>query len=169
MDIWDIAKTVGASALNLAIPGAGSAILSAVNEFLPDDKKLPEVEKQFDVDITQIKESNSTLRAMLESDAKNPHSTRPKIAYQAFQVVAGISLMIVSGWLYAIVTGNDVMVKAIVDGWVWVAAILLPFVSWLNSYFGILKSEHKHRLDAASGIVPSPTGIAGVLSAVLKR
>jgi len=191
MNIWDIAKTVGASALNLVLPGSGSAILSMVNEFLPDDQKLPAdatghevsnaiqslpadqraaiMEKQFDVDITQIKESNATARAMLEAESKSTHSTRPKIAYQAFQVVASISLMIVFGWLYAITTGKADMVSAIVDGWPWVTAIILPFVGWLNSYFGILKTEHKNRLDAAGGATPAPSGIAGILSAALKR
>jgi hypothetical protein len=91
------------------LPGAGTALLSVVNEFLPEDSRLPEtatgndienaihsmpsesraelIKKQFDIDITQIKESHSTIRAMLESDAKNQHTTRPWIAQQSFNAI----------------------------------------------------------------------------------
>lgn len=172
MNIWNIAKNVGLGILSDVVPG-GREILGVVNSFLPSDKKLPAqatgeqiqsavnalppearaslLEKQFDVDITQIKESHNTARIMLEMEAKSTHSTRPKIAYQAFQVVSAISLMIVFGWMYAISMGKPMLVKSIAEGWPFVAAIIFPFVGWLNRYFGILKSEHKNRLDAAGG------------------
>ena len=41
MKLWDIVKTVGSAALQVALPGTGSLIVGAVNELLPDDKKLP--------------------------------------------------------------------------------------------------------------------------------
>jgi len=187
MNVWDIVKTVGAGALNVMLPGAGSAVIGAVNMLLPDEAKLPEnatghdvsnaihslppeqraeiMGKEFDVKITDIKESHSTARAMLEAESRSTHSTRPKIAYQAFQVVSAISLAIAFGWLYAVVTSQPDMVKQIVDGWPWVGAIILPFVGWLNRYFGILKLEHKNRLDAANG-VSNPDGITSILSSV---
>lgn len=189
MNAWGIVKAVGSGVISSVVPGGG-AILKIINSFLPDEKKLPYnatgddvgaaihslppearaslLEKQFDVDITQIKESHNTARVMLEMEAKSTHSTRPKIAYQAFQVVSAISLMIVFGWMYAISTGKPMLVKSITDGWPFVAAIILPFVGWLNRYFGILKSEHKNRLDAAGGNI-TQEGIAGIISAALKR
>ena len=190
MKLWDIIKTVGSAALQVALPGTGSLIVGAVNELLPDDKKLPAgatgddlnnaiaslppeqqasvMEKEFDVEITQIKESNATLRTMLESDAKNPHSTRPKIALEAFYVVAFISILVVSMWAYAILKQDEKLVKVIVDGWPWVLAVIGPFVGWLNNYFGTLKQEHKNKLDAANGS-STPAGIAGILSSIIKR
>ncbi len=40
MNLLDIAKTVGAAAFSVAVPGGG-AILAAVNQMLSDDSKLP--------------------------------------------------------------------------------------------------------------------------------
>jgi len=50
-----------------------------------------------------------------------------------------------------------------------VLAVMAPLVTLLYAYFGVLKSEHKNKLDAAAGSAPAPAGIAGILSAVLKR
>ena len=110
MKLWDVIRSVGSAALQVALPGTGSLIVGAVNELLPNDKKLTAnatgddissaisslppaqqatiLSKEFDVSITQIKESNSTVRAMLESDANNPHTTRPYIAKGAFHIIA---------------------------------------------------------------------------------
>ena len=190
MKIWDIAKNLGSAALQVALPGTASAIIAGVNVFLSDDEQLPVtatghdvtnaiaklppeqqasiMEKEYDVEITQIKEANSTLRVMLESDAKNPQSTRPRIAMGAFRVVSFISILVVSMWSYAIVDGDHKLLKTIVDGWPFVGIVIGPFVGWLNHYFGVLKQEHKNRLDAANGS-STPDGIAGILSTLIKR
>jgi hypothetical protein len=190
MKLWDIVKTVGAGAFSTMVPG-GAAILATVNSLLPEDKKLPEnasgsdiqstistlppeqqaqlMDKEYDVQITEIKESHSTARTMLEAEAKSTHTTRPKIALGAFYLVAILSSLIVIAWLYAVVVVKDEkLVKAIVDGWPWVTALLLPFVGWLDRYFGILKQEQKNRLDAVSGN-NKPTGIAGLISTLVKK
>ena len=178
MKLLEIIKTIGSAAVQVAFPGTGSLIVAGINELLPDGSKLPAtatgsdisnavaslpadqraclLEREFDVEIMQIKESNSTLRVMLESDASNPHSTRPKIAYQAFQVVAAVTLIVVAMWASAVINDNVKMVNTITDGWAFVAVIISPFVIWLNSYFGILKAESSDRLNAASGLPPSP-------------
>jgi hypothetical protein len=188
--LWDIAKTVGSAALQVALPGTGSLIVGAVNELLPDDKKLPSgatgndiaqaigslppeqqasvMEKEFDVDITQIKESNSTVRVMLESDAKNPHSTRPYIAKHSFHTVAFVIVVTVSVWAYGVGIKDDGLVKAVMDGWPFVLAVIGPLVTLLWAYFGVLKQEHKNRLDAANGS-STPSGLAGIISSVLRR
>ena len=189
MNLWDIVKTVGAGVVTATVPGGG-AIVGAVNALLPDEKKLPEtatgdqirgaisslppekqvevMNKQFDVDITQITESGSTLRAMLEQDVKNPHSTRPYIAKRAFQLLALISAAIIVGWLYAVLVKDGGLVESIVGGWPFVAAIVAPFVALLRSYFGILKTENRDRLEAAGGNI-RPAGITGLISAALKK
>jgi len=190
MNAWDIVKAVGSGVISSVVPGGG-AILKIINSFLPDEKKLPYnatgndvgaaihalppeaqaslMKKQFDVDITEIKESHSTVRTMLESDAKNPHSTRPYIAKGAFLVVAFSIIVIISLWAVSVFNNDVSTVKAVVDGWPFVLAVMTPFVTLLYAYFGVLKHEHKNRLIAAGGATPAPSGLAGILSAVLKR
>lgn len=190
MKLWDIIKTVGSAAIQVALPGTGSLIVGAVNKLLPDDKKLPAgatgddlntaiaslppeqqasvMEKEFDVQLTQIKESNSTVRAMLESDAKNPHSTRPYIAKGAFHVVAFVIIVTISAWAYGVLVSDDSLVKMVMEGWRFVLAVIAPLVTLLWAYFGVLKQEHKNKLDAANGS-STPAGIAGILSSLIKR
>jgi len=189
MKLWDIVKSVGSAVISTAVPG-GPLLLSAVNAMLPDDKKLPptatgsELEQtiqslpperrtelmdhEFEIDLTQIKESNSTLRAMLEADFKTPQSTRPRIALGSFRVVAASILLIVSVWAIGALTGNDKLVKVVTDGWPFILAVIAPLVTLLHAYFGVLKREHQNRLTAANGGLPS-SGIAGIIRNLIKR
>lgn len=189
MKLWDIVKTVGGQVIKNTVPGGG-LIVDALNAILPGDKKLPSdatgdqineavqslppeqraalLDKEFDVELTQIKESNSTLRTMLESDAKNQHSTRPYIAKGAFQVVGFVTLLTSSIWGYAIATGKAEIVKATVSGWPFILSVIGPLVTLLLAYFGVLKKEQKDRLDAASGST-SPAGLVGVISGLFKK
>lgn len=185
MNLWDIIKTAGSAVISATVPG-GAAVISLVNAVLPDDKKLPEtatgdqvrgalsslppeqqselMNKQFDVDITQIKESGSALRTMLESESKSTHSSRAFIAKGSFLAVAFISCALVIGWFFAVLTKDASLVKSVMDGWPFVAAITGFFTALLRAYFGILKGESKNRLDTASGKQP----VAGLLSALIK-
>lgn len=189
MKLLDIAKTVGAAVVRTMVPGGG-LILQAVNEFLPDDKKLPAdatgeqviaataalsseqraslLEKEFDVELTQIKEGNETLRVMLQADASSTHTTRPYIAKHAFHVVALVALVAISIWGYGVTTKQADLVEAITGGWPFVAAVIAPFVLLLQSYFGILKHEHRQRLNGGAE-QSTPSGLGGILSAVLGR
>ncbi len=190
MKLWDIVKTVGSAALQVALPGTGSLIVGAVNELLPDDKKLPEgatgdqamtaiaglppeqqtsvMEKELDVTIEDIKQSHNTVRVMLESDAKNPHSTRPYIAKGSFHVVAFTTIVTISVWAYGVFVQNEGIVSAVMGGWQFVLAVTGPLVTLLWAYFGILKKEHKNKLDAANGSV-TPPGIAGLVASLFKK
>jgi len=189
MKLWDIVKTVGSGIIKEVVPGGG-AILSVINDLLPDDKKLPHTatgydinnaietlppeqrvavfEKEFDVDITRIKEAGSTLRAMLEFDSQNPHSTRPKIALYSFYVIAFAIVVAISAWGVGVLRSDEDMIKAVVDGWPFILAMIGPLVILLHGYFGVLKIEHKNRLDAAGGN-STPSGIVGILSSLIKR
>jgi len=189
MKIWDIVKTVGTGIIREVVPGGG-LLVGAINEFLPDDKKLPStatgndineaivglptdqrvqiLEKEFDVDITQIKESNATVRTMLEADARNPQSTRPYIAKGAFNTVAFVVVVAVSAWSYGVFTGDTDMVDTVVNGWQFILAAIAPLVTLLWAYFGVLKTEHKNKLDAANG-VSTQSAVSGILSAIVNR
>lgn len=188
MKLFSILSKVGTAVVKNVVPG-GEMIIGAVNELLPDDKKLPTtasgdqisqaldtlpaaerlqlLEKQFDVREEQIRQENETLREFLRTEAASPHTTRPKIARRAFWVVTIVTLAIVAAWLFSVVTGDTKTVTAIMDGWPFVAALIGPFVVWLNQYFGILSRESRNRLNASIG-QPSETGIAGLLQAFKK-
>ena len=188
MNLLSIAKKVGSSIIKNVIPGAG-IILDAVNEFLPDNKKLPSdttgeqllsavdslppeqraslLEKEFDVDLTQIKESNSTLRTMLEYDSKNPHSTRPYIAKGAFHVVAFVIITVITVWACGVLRNNGGIVGTVMDGWQFILAVIGPLITLLWAYFGILKQEHKNKLSAVTG---TPIGkVASLIKSFTKR
>lgn len=188
MKLWDIVKNVGSGIIRNAVPGGG-LLIDVVNDFLPADKKLPSsatgedvrsvvdslppdkkaelLGREFDVDMTQIKESNSTVRAMLDADTKNPHTTRPYIAKHAFHVIALTITTVISLWAYGVGSGRVELVKTLMEGWPFILAAIGPMVTLLWAYFGVLKTEHKDRLDAARGAT-TPSGIAGILS-LLKR
>lgn len=190
MKLWDIVRNVGTGIIRNVVPGGGM-IIDVVNELLPDDKKLgqnatgadidlaiasmpPDIrarilEKEFDVDITRIQESNATLRVMLESDTKNPQTTRPYIAKQAFHVIAFAIIVTVSMWAYAVLTDNQVMVETVSSGWPFILSVIGPFVTLLWAYFGILRQEHKARLAAADNKPAAPAGITGLISALVNR
>lgn len=171
--LWDIVKTVGSTALQVALPGAGTAIVAAVNEFLPDDSKLPGgatgndaidainrlspeaqsavMNKKFDVDIERIKQQYSTVQAMLTADASMPQTTRPYIAKHAFHVVAFAVIVTISIWAIAIINKDDDMVNAVNNGWMFVLSVLGPLVVLLHAYFGVLRKEQQNKLNAANG------------------
>lgn len=171
--LWDIVKTVGSTALQVALPGTGTAIVSAINEFLPSDEKLPSgatgddaidaisrmnpeaqaavMTKQFDVDITRIRQQHATLQAMLTSDATQKHTTRPHIAKGCFYVVAFATVVTVSIWAYAVATKDEEMLSAINGGWVFALSVIGPLVTVLHAYFGVLRKESADKLNAANG------------------
>lgn len=188
MKLLDVLKTVGGEVLRSAVPGGG-AILQLVNAALPSGAKLPDnatgsdalvnlstlpeadraalLGREFDVTLTQIKENNATLRAMLESDKQNPQSTRPLIARGAFHVTSFVIIVVVSMWAYGLTTKNTELVTAVVNGWPFVLSVVAPLVTLLLAYFGVIKNEHNSRLNAANG--QSTSGISAIVGQLLKR
>lgn len=188
MKLLEILRKVGSSIIREVVPGGG-LIIDAVNAFLPDDKKLDSkatgldigsavaslpteaqaqlMEKQFDVEITQIKESYDTVRVMLESDAKNPQSTRPKIALGSFQLVRIVLLTVVALWAYGVASADKELIKSVVDGWAFIAVLIGTPTTVLLSYFGVLKQEHKQRLNAATG--HKEIGIIGSIAKLIRK
>ena len=186
MNILDIAKSVGTGLIRDLVPG-GALIIDAVNQFLPENNKLPAnatgdrvtqtinslppdlqaqiLLKQFDVQVEQIKAEALTFQAMLASDAVVPQTTRPYIARGCFHVLAFCSVVVVALWAYGVAVGDAVMAQAVMGGWPFVLAVLGPFVLLLRAYFGILKDEQRNKLDASNGL---PTTAGGILD-IFKR
>lgn len=180
----------GAAAIAGTLNPAIGAAIGLVNGFLPDDKKLPEtatgsevanaiqtlppgqqaslLEKEIDLETTKIKESNETVRMMLESDAKNPHSTRPYIAKHSFHVVAFTIIIVVSLWAYAVGSDKQAMVKTIMEGWPFILGVLGPLVVLLRTYFGVLKQEQSNKLNAANK-QPVGGGMASLVAGLIKK
>jgi len=164
-----IIEKVGAGIIANTVPG-GSAILSAVNDLLPADKKLPltatgkdaksvlstltpeqkasVLGKQFDVEL----KSYDTIQAMITADATDPHSTRPYIARGAFFVLSFAVILTVSIWAYGVLEHDVALVSTVMKGWPFVLSVVAPFITLLLGYFGILKGEHKNKLNAISNI-----------------
>ncbi len=170
MDIWDIVKKAGKSALTSVLPGSGF-VIDLVNEMLGDGDKLPSdatgemlgaaiktltpeqqaqlLNREFDLEEKRI---DANVALMTGPPAQ---VTRAWIAKWAFVLVAVVTLAAVIVWGKAAVWDKDVeVVAAVTDGWPFLAALLFPFVAWLNRYFGILRQEQRDRLAAGNGSTP---------------
>lgn len=179
-NLVSILKNVGSAVFAESVPG-GAHILKAVNHWLADEDKLPvdasgdsvadavaklPPDRQVDIyaqymqlQSAKLRESHSTVRAMLTEDAKNPHSTRPRIAYQCFQVMAAISLMFTASACWSLVTGNTESLAQLVEMWAFALAVITPFAVVVHAYFGVLRDEHKTKLNAAGGFNNPVSGI----------
>ena len=189
MNLGDILKTVGTGLIASIAGPAAPLIIAGINGFLPGDKQLPEnatgeqaqsaidelspelrasvLEKQYDVKIEHIKQSYGALNTMLSANAESKHTTRPKIAYQAWLVVGFVTLMFGSSHFYAVVTGDVDMIKALEGSYMFVGFLLAPLIVWLNAYFGVLTNESKDRLNAAQGHKVDP--VSGLIGKLFKK
>lgn len=185
MKLGDILKTVGSGLIQTLLPGTGSLIVAGINEFLPINKQLPEtatveqansalnslppehraslLEKEFDVKM----EAYNTLQVMLQANAQSKHTTRPKIAYEVWQVVGITTIAFVFGWLFAVVTGNTEMISKIENSYMFAGMLIAPLIVWLNSYFGVLRDEAKDKLNSAQGHKVDP--VAGLIGKLFKK
>lgn len=194
MKLWDIAKSIGGGLLKDAIPMGGTLgkVLGVVNAVLPGGSKLDEnstgaqltaaieglpaehraevMDKQFDLQIEELRQTHGSLNVMLETEVRSTHSTRPWIAKGCFLVLAFIHCAVAIGWFVAIwLSDRANILDNVMDGWPFVLALTTPFVILLKAYFGLLAEENKNKLAAAGGrdAPPLPTGITGVLSRLL--
>lgn len=172
MDLWDIAKTVGSEVITKMVPG-GAAMLATLNAFLPPDKRLPDnatgtqvdqainqltptekatlLKKKYDVDIAKIRQGNATLRAMLDSEARSPHSTRPAIAMGCFLVLAFFAGCIAAAIVWCVVHGQTETLAAMEGLTLLIGSVTVTFAYVLKAYFGILSQESRDKQNAANG------------------
>lgn len=185
--LWSIIKSVGTGVISSLV--GGNSIIAGVNELLPDGSKLNEhatgidienaiskldpdsqikiLSLQFNVDAEKIKQPHETMRAMLETEAISPQSTRPKIALEASRCCYVIAILSLMPMLWAGYKQNSDLMKAIAECWPLVVGILTLFVGWVNGYFGILRDEQANKLNAANHFPITATG--GMLTKLFKR
>jgi len=182
VNLLKVLGKVGGSILADIIPG-GNAILNVVNEFLPDDSKLTTnatgeqiqdavsslpadqqavlLSKEFDVEITEIKEHTKVIAALGDVD-KTGNSTRPFIALMMAWVVAFaiVGLVIMLG--IAINEKDSETVIAIGNNWPLVLALLGIPSGLLRAYFGMRTKEKQQKYQAVSNTAPS-SGLASLV------
>jgi hypothetical protein len=182
MKLWGILKKVGSVALTASTGGAAGPILAAINAVLPSGEQLPEnatgdqameaieglppseraaiMDKQFDVEIAGIQSWTSIQEALAVADATGS-STRPQIAYMMAWLVVLSAAAIIAALTAAIVTNDVEMVKALMDAWPFILAILGTPAALLRAYFGMRTDEKKARYNTAAG--HPAQGIAGAI------
>lgn len=188
MNVFDIFKRVGGAVLSSVVPGYG-AVVSVVNEFLPDGKKISgtstgtEIEKaieslppdkqaellskQIDVEIVEIKEHSNVMAILADAD-KAGASTRPKAAMIAiwfFAIFGGLFALVVC---WAIIWAKPETLKNLKDLWPLVLSILGPPIGLLERYFGKRTKEKQARYAGAFGS-PLQGGVLSALISAIRR
>ncbi len=79
-----------------------------------------------------------------------------------FAVIVSVSL-----WAYAVASENIEMVSAVMAGGDWVLKLIAPLTAAIWAYFGILKVEHRDKLNAAGGHAPE-AGIMQKLKGLMR-
>lgn len=188
MNLLSILGKVGTSILADVIPG-GNAILTAVNAFLPDDKKLGDaatgsdiqqavaslpaevqaqvLTKEFDVEITAIKEHTNVIQALGDVD-KTGNSTRPAIAMMMAKIVAFAVIVLISILAVAVYNSDNETVVALGDNWPLIVAILGTPTALLRSYFGMRTKEKQQKYQAVSNTPPQSV-LSGMLNLIGNR
>jgi len=189
MKLKDVLTKVGSVVLKNVIPGAG-IVIDAVNEFLPEDKKLDldaatgndaitainslpaETQaqiytKEFDVEIEDIRGFTERFKAAADAD-KTGNSTRPAIALMMAKTVCFAIIVFISIWAYAIANGLSEVIKNLADSWVLMGTILSVPATLLYAYFGYRTKEKQSRYQLA-GDQQIGTGVIGSIIKAIKK
>ncbi|MFH1526560.1 MAG: hypothetical protein ABIG69_07905, partial [Bacteroidota bacterium] len=155
-----------------------------INEFLPDDKKLPAdatgeqakdaisalppeqqalvLMKEFDVEIVEAQEFTKVQQALAQADATGA-STRPIIAKMMAYCVAFVVLAFSSMWIVAVVGDQVNMMGKLTEAWPLMLAVLGTPTALLRSYFGMRTREKESRYNMAT---PN-SSVPGALSQII--
>jgi len=171
-------------------PLVGGAI-KAVNQFLPEEDKLPEtasvnqvkdavyklspaeqsavMEKEIDLEIAKVESFADVQKALAEADAKGA-STRPHIAVLMGWAITLCVTPLAWALVYAIIASDEQMINSINDSYMIVLALLAPMVTIVHTYFGKRTKEKEARYKvAANQPVEKESGLATLISAIAKR
>ena len=173
-----------ATVAGIANPAVGMAI-KAVNQFLPDEKKLPEtatgndvatvlktlppdmqlklLETDLQVELAEITAWTEINKAHAEADASGS-STRPAIAMMmAWCVVAQVAAVVLS--IIGASCGYPSALTALKTNWEMLTVSISTPTALLWAYFGLRTDEKKARYAVSTGQpIPEKKGIlAGLL------
>jgi hypothetical protein len=185
MKLGGILKKVGGAVLSSVVPGGG-LILDVVNELLPSDKKLnksatgtdiqaaidtlpPEqrnklLEKELDVEITEIKEWSNVIESLAKADASGS-STRPQISLMMAKTVSFAIILFISVWVVAIFRNQEETLKQLHEAWPLMLTVLATPTALLRAYFGMRSNEKKSRYEMANGVQGKGNVITNIISA----
>lgn len=190
MKLNSILKKVGGSLLRNAMPPLSGIAFDLINAALPADKKLdnsttgldaeqalatlpPEqqaslLEKELDVEITEIKEWTNVVGALAEVD-KTGNTTRPKIALEQSILVGFGVIITLSSISYAIVTGDSQMIDSVKAAWPLILAIIGIPAGIVNSYFGKRAKDKAKKYESITNTPPTPGLISQIAGMFSKR
>lgn len=176
MDLGNILKKAGSAVISSVVPGGG-LIVDLINEFLPDNKKLPGtatgtdaqnaidgltpelrlklLTRQLDVEIAETNAWASVQSSLAEADASG-NSTRPKIALMmAWLVVLQVTVVAISIG-YAALSEQNSTIAVLSESWqMFTASMGIP-TAVLLQYFGKRTKEKLERYNLAMGKTKSP-------------
>jgi len=164
--IGSVASLIGSS--NPIVAGG----IAAVNLFLDKDKQVPihatgqnaidafqslppekqvQVNKQLQIELGFEQEHTKQIEAAYEHD-NSGSSTRPKIAMISCYVCA-ITAIAFLGLLF--------LGKSVPD-WTVIAAVLSPFILWVNTYINARTKDKRTRYAVAAGQPASLSGLGAI-------
>ena len=183
MKIWDIVSKAGKVALSSLIPGGG-LIVDVINEFMPEDKKLPKdatgeqartaieslppeqaaqiFSKELDVEIAEIQEFTKVMTVLADAD-KTGASTRPEIALMMAKTTCFAVITSVSIWAYSVIMNQISMMGFLKDSWPLLLSILGVPAALLRAYFGMRSKEKKARYDMAAHVEPQGNALSQII------
>jgi|TARA_R110000796_G_scaffold103060_2_gene212147 anti-sigma-K factor RskA len=156
-------------------PLVGTA-LSIVNEFLPDDRKLPPIASGHQV-LSAYEQLPEAQRAAVDNRLEHKlgmekeHTNQIKDAYAhdntGNSTRPHIAMVSVYAYLaVALAMATKIFLETGLPDWTLVAAVMAPPVLWANTYMNARKQEKLARYNAANG---HPTvGFASVIKGLFK-
>lgn len=189
MKLKNVLTKVGTAILKNVVPGAG-IVLDTVNALLPADKKLELdmatgqdvitainslpaetqagiYEKEFDVEIEDIKGFTERFKAAADAD-KSGNTARPEIALMMAKTVCFAIILFVSVWAYAAAMEKDSIVTGLANSWALMGTILSIPSAVLYGYFGLRTKEKQSRYQMATD-QPIGTGLIGSIIKAIKK
>ena len=171
MDLGTILKKAGSAVISSVVPGGG-LIVDLINEFLPDEKRLPKtatgldaqnavdslppearmqlMAKELDVEIAEVNAWASVQQSLAEADSAGS-SSRPQIANRMSWLVVLQVSSLTFAIMFGAVTGDDRVLIALSNSWEMLTASMgIPSMVLLQ-YFGKRTKEKIERYNLAMG------------------
>uniref|UniRef100_A0A6M3IZL8 Uncharacterized protein n=1 Tax=viral metagenome TaxID=1070528 RepID=A0A6M3IZL8_9ZZZZ len=187
MQLGEILTKVGSTVLKNVIPGAG-IVIDLVNEFLPNDKKLPGTAtgadikgavdslppeqrnqlmmKELDVEIKQEEEFTKRFEVLAKAD-ESGSTTRPQIALMMSQATCFAIVAFISFVCIAIYNDKWATIDKLSNSWELITVILGIPSALLRSYFAMRNDEKKTRYQMAGA--PKSAGVLADLVSAFKK